>query len=368
MLMKDGLAIHAAHRISQAISAVNLSFKSTEFIEFIESELEPLELKERVDLYIEALAKYLPNNFNECHDILMKIKPHWDYGDPNDATRSFAAWPVTDFVAKYGLDDPALSFDLMQELTELFSAEFAIRYFIKQDVELVMTYLEQWVEHENHHVRRLVSEGTRPRLPWGIRLANFCQDPSPCLPLLDKLRNDPSEYVRRSVANHLNDIAKDNPQIVIDTCNRWRKKASKETLWVIKHACRSLVKQGVADVFPLLGFAKNPKITLPNINLSSCDIHLGQTLEFDFILTSNAKQKQKLAIDFVIHHIKANGQLSAKVFKLKELTLNAGESTHLVKRHAIKAITTRKYYAGKHLLEIQINGRSMVKTEFNLTI
>ena len=368
MLMKDGLGLNAAKRVAHAMSSISNDFDSQGFVNYIDANVAPLELKQRVELFIDGLKQYLPDDFAQCYELLMKIKPHWDYGDPNDPIRSFAAWPITDFVAKHGLSSPDLSFSLMKELTELFSAEFAIRYFIKQDTSHAFHYLDQWVDDSNHHVRRLVSEGTRPRLPWGIRLNEFCKDPSPCIPLLEKLKNDPSEYVRRSVANHLNDIAKDNPQIVIKLCQQWSTDASEETKWVIKHACRSLIKFGHKEVFPLLGFSEEPEIETSDISLVSDEVKLGGKLDFSFAVTSTAKQPQKLAVDFIIHHVKANGQRSPKVFKLKELTLKPYQSVELTKRHPMKAITTRKYYAGEHLLEIQINGKALNQTPFNFTL
>ncbi|KGJ94908.1 DNA alkylation repair protein [Colwellia psychrerythraea] len=368
MLMKDGLNISSAERISGAISQVYPDFAAEQFLQQIEVGLTSLELKQRVNHFIEVLAKHLPADFSACHHIFTQLKPHWDYGEPDDPLRSFAAWPVTDFVAKYGLDHPDLAFDCLRYLTNLFSAEFAIRPFIEKYPELSAKYLKQWATDEDYHVRRLTSEGTRPRLPWGIRLQAFCQNPEPNLALLEQLKDDDSEYVRRSVANHLNDIAKDNPDIVIDMCKRWQKDASNNTQWVIKHACRSLIKSGHPQVFPLLGFTKSPKLLAEDLSLVNSQLTLGDTLTFTVQLTSTSMSNQKLAIDFVIYHMKANGQLSAKVFKLKELTLKSKASIELTKQHKIKAITTRKYYSGKHKIAIQVNGKEVLIKDFNLTV
>jgi len=368
MLMKEGLNIVSAKRIADAISQVYPEFAVELFVQQVDSGLSQLELKERVNHFIDVLAEHLPSNFIECHKILIQLKPYWDHGDPDDPLRSFAAWPVTDFVAKYGLDSPELAFECLHYLTGLFSAEFAIRPFIEKYPELSSKYLAQWVTDEDHHVRRLTSEGSRPRLPWGIRLQAFCQDPTPNLALLEKLKDDDSEYVRRSVANHLNDIAKDNPDTVINVCKGWQSKASTNTQWVIKHACRSLIKSGKPEVFPLLGFTESPKVNLSGISLVSSELILGDSLSFKVQVTSTSNKKQRLAIDFVIYHMKANGQLSAKVFKLKELTLKAKESIDLAKQHKMKAITTRKYYSGKHQVAIQVNGKEYTIKDFNLTV
>jgi len=370
--MKEGLNTASAKRIAGAISQVYPEFAVEQFLQQIDSGLSGLELKERVNHFIDVLAEHLPQDFIDCHRILTQLKPKWDYGNPEDPLRSFAAWPVTDFVAKYGIDTPELAFDCLHYLTSLFSAEFAIRPFIEKYPELSSKYLAQWVTDKDHHVRRLTSEGTRPRLPWGIRLQAFCLDPTPNLALLEQLKDDDSEYVRRSVANHLNDIAKDNPDIVISLCKRWQTntltKTSTNTQWVIKHACRSLIKSGNPDVFPLLGFTELPELTASELSLAHSELILGDSLSFDVQLISTSSKKQKLAIDFVIYHMKANGQLSPKVFKLKELTLKGKESIKLTKQHKMKAISTRKYYSGKHQIAIQINGKEYIIKDFNLTV
>lgn len=368
MLMKEGLNLAAAKRIAEAISQVYPDFAVEQFLQQINSGLSSLELKQRVDHFIEALASYLPKDFAACHHIFIQLKPHWNYGDPEDALRSFAAWPVTDFVAKYGIDSPDLAFECLHYLTSLFSAEFAIRPFIQKYPELSNNYLKQWAIDEDHHVRRLTSEGTRPRLPWGIRLQEFCQDPTPNLALLEQLKDDDSEYVRRSVANHLNDIAKDNADIVITVCKGWRTDASANTQWVIKHACRSLIKSGNAEVFPLLGFTESPAVKVSALSLTNSELTLGDSLNFNVQLTSTSTSKQKLVIDFVIYHMKANGQLSPKVFKLKELTLKGKDSIELTKQHKMKAISTRKYYSGKHQIAIQVNGKEYTVKDFNLSL
>lgn len=366
--MKDGLDLRAAKRVANAISAVYPAFNGKVFVDEISLFYQPLELKERVEFFVKTLAKLLPADFVQCHDILIQLKRHWDKGDPTDATRTFAAWPILEFIAVYGLNHQSHAYALMHELTELFSAEFTIRHFIKHEPKTAFHYLNQWVNDKNHHVRRLVSEGSRPRLPWGIRLHQFCQDPTPCLPLLTKLKNDPSEYVRRSVANHLNDIAKDNPKVVINICKSWQNNASDNTLWVIKHACRSLVKAGYQEVFPLLGFTEKPEIKVSPMTLAQTSIKLGESLHFSFDINSFANKTQQLAVDFVIHHVKANGKLTAKVFKLKTITIQPNQQLRIEKKHQIKAVTTRKYYQGQHQLDIQINGKLVVSTHFNLSI
>jgi 3-methyladenine DNA glycosylase AlkC len=366
ILMKDGLGPTAINRIAIAVRKTWPQFDAKGFTSLASSKIGSLELKQRVQYLIKVLHEFLPDDFEESALILTNISVHWDFGDPNDPVRSFAAWPIIDYAAEYGLEHPETSLALLKQLTHLMSAEFAIRPFILRYPELCFAEFDTWVTDDSDHVRRLVSEGSRPRLPWGARLQPFCENPTMLLPLLERLNNDPSDYVRRSVANSINDISKDNPDIAVNLCKSWSKSASSETLWIIRHAMRSLIKQGRTDVFPLLGFTDNPKLTIADLELESAKIQLGQALLFATIIQSKAKQSQRLAIDFAIHHRKANGTTSAKVFKWKELTLDADKSLRINKKHAIRKINTRAYYSGKHYLELIVNGVPHSKVEFHL--
>ncbi len=373
-LMKNGLAEPAIKRIASALSKVLTSFDEKQFISLSLNNLSQLELKERVQHLIKQLNTVLPANFPQAAQLLIQLIPHWDHGDKDDALSSFAAWPIIDYIAEYGLEYPVESLTALKALTELFSAEFAIRPFIINHHNYCQTQFELWITDDNEHVRRLVSEGTRPRLPWGMQLKQFIEDPSPNLSLLSHLHTDESLYVRRSVANHLNDIAKDNPEVVITICQQWQKTAIQKpdkanmdnSQWVIKHATRSLIKAGDQDAFALLGFTKEPLISLSTIELANKNIALGDTLHFNFNLSSQSNSEQKLVIDFAIHFMKANGKQRAKVFKLKTFTLKAQEKISLSKNHSFKVITTRKYYCGEHFIEILINGKAMKKQSFNL--
>ena len=368
-LMKNGLAEPAIYRISAALNTVLTKFDQSAFINDCLNGLGALELKERVDHIIDVLHQYLPTDFAQTADCLMAIPAIWDHGDENDPLRSFAAWPIIDYIAKHGIEQPNLALQVLKTLTCLFSAEFAIRPFILKYPELCHQNLASWSKDEDYHVRRLVSEGTRPRLPWGIRLPPFVKDPSPCLGYLDQLKDDEQLYVRRSVANHLNDIAKDHPDIVITTCKQWlaevKNKPSTDLQWLIKHATRTVVKQGHPEVFSLLGFTNKPKVDV-KLNIATPTVVFGNQLEFELTLTSKAKKSQKFVLDYAVHFVKANGETSPKVFKLKNMNLAAGETTTLAKKQAIKPITTRKYYAGNHKVEVFINGESKLIKRFEL--
>ena len=205
-------------------------------------------------------------------------------------------------------------------------------------------------------------------MPWGQQLPDLIADPSPTLELLEKLKDDPSELVRRSVANHLNDISKDHPDTVVAVCRRWQKNAGEERQWIIRHATRTLVKAGHPAVFALLGYTENPRLELESLALSGKEIRLGETLEFAAGLRSAAAETQRVVVDYAIHHVKANGQTRPKVFKFKTLEIAAGETVRLEKRHAIRPISTRRYYPGEHAVEILVNGQSLGTRPFTLSL
>ncbi len=368
LLMKDGLGKSAVERIAKVLSEVMGEFSAEEFVEDAMNGLGKLELKERVLHLIDVLHNYLPVDFVEAADVLYSIREKWDWGDEKDALSGFAAWPLIDYVGVYGLEYPEKSLDVLRHLTPLFSAEFSIRPFIVHHGKLSEKILLKWCRDKDNHVRRLVSEGSRPRLPWGIRLQKYCEDPSPVLKLLERLKSDKSEYVRRSVANNLNDISKDHPDLVLKICRDWLKEGTKETQWIVRHATRSLVKAGHQGVFRLLGFSASPKLSLGTIKLAKSRLKMGDKLNFSIKLNSKAKRAQRLAIDYAIHHTKANGKLSAKVFKWKVLTLGKGESIEISKAHLFTKITTRKYYKGRHQVEVLINGRSYGSNDFHLSV
>lgn len=364
--MKNGLSKPAIIRISQALDKVSPNFKQYEFEKSCLNNLEHLELKERVNHIIQVLHHFLPTDFTEAVNLLIKIPNVWDFGDPEDSLKGFAAWPIIDYLSVYGLEQPEISLHGLKKLTHLFSAEFAIRPFIIKYPKYCHEQFLLWVSDESADVRRLVSEGTRPKLPWGIQLKAFVISPEVNIPLLDTLKLDSSLYVRRSVANHLNDIAKDHPQLVIDTCKTWSALSSKEVDWVIKHATRTLVKTGNAEVFPLLGFTKNPQIIIKGIEISNNKIKLGGSISFSFNIKANSDDTQNIVIDYAIHFVKSNNKQQAKVFKLKNIKLKPNESITLEKSFSFKPITTRKYYTGEHKIELFVNGKGLASKNFNV--
>ena len=227
----------------------------------------------------------------------------------------------------------------------------------------MMQQMTRWADSENHHVRRLASEGCRPRLPWAMALPEFKKDPEPVLDILEKLKNDESEYVRRSVANNLNDISKDNPEITIRLAEKWLGQSA-ETDWVVKHACRSLLKQGLPEVMRLFGFVEPINFGVTQFTVSP-QAKIGGDLEFSFLLNSKREQPGKLRIDYAIDFLRKNGRHSRKVFKLSESDVNTTKR-QFQKRHSFKLITTRTYYPGLQRLSIICNGVEMACKDFDL--
>jgi len=367
-LMKDGLGAEAVGRIAGSLARTVPGFPVEEFTTQAMDGILELELKDRVRHLVAVLHDFLPRDFSETATVLTRLKDNWIAGDPDDKLRGFAAWPVIDYIGEHGLSHPDEALCALHELTAFFSAEFAIRPFIINHPDTTFRYLHEWTTDPDANVRRLVSEGSRPRLPWGQQLPAVIEDPSKSLALLEKLKDDPSEFVRRSVANHLNDISKDHPDRVIATCLRWQKGAGPERDWIIRHATRTLVKVGHPGVFVLLGFTDQPRLVCESLTLKNPAVRLGESLEFRLILKSAAKKDQKVVVDYAIHHLKANGKTSPKVFKLRTLEIPAGETVEIVKRHPIRPISTRKYYPGEHAIEILVNGKSYGVQPFTLNM
>lgn len=372
MLMKDGLGLAAIERISKAFGDLDDKFNQVDFIKSASLGIEEFELKQRVQHVITVLKGFLDPDFKVVAKQLKKVPLVWDWGDRNHALSGFAAWPVIDYVAEAGIEHPKLALQCLEKLTPLFSAEFAIRPFIERYPELCFEVLDGWLDHKDEHVRRLVSEGTRPRLPWGKQLKSYIEDPEPILPILSHLKADPSLYVRRSVANNLNDISKDHPERVIAVCKNWQNEMTdtcdedaNNITWVIKHATRTLVKQGHPDSFSLLGYTDKPKLEISNFTLDKSRVIMGEDLQFELEIES-LKNKQSFVVDYNVYYQKAKGSQSSKVFKLKNVELSKGQSVCFSKKISFKPITTRRYYSGEHAIGIMINGVEKIKLSFYL--
>ena len=348
------------------------AFDRAQFEQSILEELENLELKARAQLIADHIYNVLPEDHEQRHaTILAMLHPEVDInGDQQSNNDGICGWgmmPLGLVVGQKGIEFFEQSLQLLKEMTKRFSSEFDVRYFLIADQERALEVMKNWVIDPNRHVRRLVSEGTRPRLPWAMQLPRLIKDPSPILPLLEFLRDDNEEYVRRSVANNLNDIAKDHPDLVADIAQKWLQGATTNRIRLVRHALRSLIKQGHSGALIALGYGL-PKISLLGFELLSPQITLGDALEFKLDISSSIKTAQSLVIDYTVHHMRANGKTTPKVFKWKKLNLDGMSRFLGTKQHAIKPVTTRRYYAGLHRVEININGEIICGQDFDLRL
>lgn len=339
--------------------------------------LDALEFKARAMQLADALTQTLPADFSQaCAVLESSLAPPSPFdakGEPvsldeqqrQAGLTGWVLWSAGEYVARHGMGDVPRALACLHALTQRFTAEFAIRPFLQRHPQITLNTLQSWVHDPSPHVRRLVSEGSRPRLPWGLRLHALVADPTPTLPLLHALQDDPSAYVRRSVANHLNDIAKDHPERVAAWVAEHLNGASPERVALLRHASRTLVKQGHPDTLHAwgLGHALNGAAALA---LSASKARIGESVELRVQLASSASEPQALVVDYAVHHVRANGGLSAKVFKGWRLTLAPGETRELVKRHNLRPVTTRTLYPGTHHVELLVNGKVQARQSFDL--
>lgn len=362
---RDHFDAAAITHLATQLRRVYPAFDETNFVAEATTDLAPLALKERVRRIADTLANYLPSDFDAAISIILAVLPSQEDSSETSGITGWMTLPLNTYVSDHGLPHFERSMEALKALTPLFSSEEAIRYFLVDDQDRTLEQLHTWTRDPDHHIRRLVSEGTRPRLPWTMRLYAFQNDPSPILPLLDKLKDDPSEYVRRSVANNLNDIAKDHPDLVVSIVEAWLQDASPERKKLIRHACRTLIKQGHQDCLEILGY-KTANLTLDQLTILTPTVAFGDALAFEATLTSTSDESQNLIVDYIIHHVKANGKTSPKVFKWKTVSLPPHKQLTAQRRHKIKPITTRVYYPGTHRVEIVANGKVLGGADFEL--
>ncbi len=321
------------------------------------------ELKDRMRHTADVLHVQLPKDFREAAPLLHAFCERLSVVQVPGG--SLALMFLPDYVERYGIDHYEAAVPLLEKITPITSCEFAVRPFLIRYPGPMLKQMIRWSRHSNHHVRRLASEGSRPRLPWAIALPAFKQDPGPVLPLLENLRNDPSEYVRRSVANHLNDIAKDNPAIVLEVARAW-KGVSPETDALIKHACRTLLKKADSGILSLFG------LDAKRLELSGFThrrkLRMGETLDFRFTITNTGKQPVLARLEYALYFLRQNGRYGKKVFKISERTLPGGAAIDIARNHAFRPITTRVYYSGVQRLSIIVNGRESEPLDFRLTV
>ncbi len=346
-----------------AIRGVYPAFDEEAFLSGVFDESWPdRALMDRMRHVTAVLHDGLPADYRLAAALLIEAAPKLAGG-------GFIDMVPCDYAAVYGLDDLQTSIPLLEESTKLTSAEFAVRPFIQKYPEPMMAQMLAWAGHDHAGVRRLASEGCRPRLPWGIRLHDLVDNPAPILPILEQLKHDPSESVRRSVANNLNDISKDNPEVVLDVLRRWKTAGAgdKEIDWISAHALRTLIKAGDVEALELLGYPADPQIVVREVRVEPARIAMGEGVTLTYELESTGDSDQKLMVDYVVYLLRANGRQTAKVFKHKKITIKPGQIVRMQKKQSFRPVTTRKYYPGTQAIAPQINGRLFERVEFELT-
>lgn len=366
--MKNSFSAENARRIAIQLRRVHPVFSVPAFCDGLENALQPLELKQRMQLIADRIEANLPTDPPRLFALLVETLAK----DESDAEglSGFAVWPLTEIVARRGSDHFDEAMDALRAMTCCFTAEFAIRSFLRHQPQRTLRQLKTWCSDPDENVRRLVSEGSRPLLPWGERLPQIMADPSLTLPLLELLHRDDSAFVRLSVSNHLNDFSKVHPELVIDTLVKWRsaKPADAHFDKLARHACRTLIKQGHPQALAYQGFGAAEALEIESPPVITPNVKLGGYLEYRLTIKNTSPQPLRVLFDYAIWHRKAKGSLTAKVFKGRIKELAAGESWDIQGRHPFKPITTRTYYPGIHGFEPRLNGKAFLTNDFMLEI
>jgi 3-methyladenine DNA glycosylase AlkC len=340
------------------VTAIYPGFDAKRFLKIALAGLDALSLMQRLRRMTHALHATLPAEYRQAVDILRTLATRIEHG--------FATLVLPDYIGQYGQDDFDVSMDALKYFTAFGSSEFAVREFLRKDPARALAIMEVWSRDESDAVRRLASEGSRPRLPWSFRLDAILNNPSLAAPILENLRSDHSLYVRKSVANHLNDITKSHPEWVLDRLAAWPLEDA-QTAWIARHALRSLIKAGNTRALNVIGAGGIPEVKISKFAVTPRHVALGERVTLSFNLASKSQENQRLVIDYKLHYVKKSGVTSGKVFKLKELTLGGGQQVSIERSQNIRDFTTRVHYAGRHEVEILVNGTALAKGFFELS-
>src|SRR5687768_2842777 len=356
-------------RLAGDIERVYPAFPSGAFIRDATNGLEAHELLDRGKHIMRALEKHLPPSYPDAIDILLRSL------GPEHATDEligvglapFYYLPHTQYIATHGLDHFELSMHAQYELTKRFSAESSIRPFIAADPERTFATLRQWASDPNAHVRRLVSEGTRLRLPWAMRVRWLDANPERVIELLELLKDDPASLVRRSVANNLNDLGKVHPALLARTCEAWLDGATADRRALVEHALRSAAKRGDASALRLLGYGRKAAVAIEGVRIVPARVAIGERITVRFVVASTSRSKQEVMVDLGVHFVKASGKSARKVFKVKRVLLPAGQKAELAKSISLAVHTTRTPRPGRHVVDVIVNGEPTRVGHFTLT-
>lgn len=351
--------------LKEFASIVNMvipAFSPGAFLETVlEEEWEVLELKQRMRRIAGALHDRLPGNYETQVSCLLRII---EVLQKQGEKGGFVYMFLPDFIEQYGLNDLETSLSAMEHITQFASCEFAIRPFLLRHPEKVMAQMLAWSLHPHASVRRFASEGCRPRLPWAMAIPALKKDPSPIFPILENLKADPSLFVRKSVANNLNDIAKDHPDLVATHVKSWKGNRA-ETDWIIRHGCRTLLKKAHPSTYALFNLETAADCRLEKLTLSHSKLKIGDRLHFSFALKTG-DAPQKIRLEYAVYYQKANGTQSRKIFQLTEKILQPAQTYSFQKEQRFQDFTTRKHYPGEHKLAIIVNGEEKAEKEFLL--
>ena len=360
---KDYFDTEAIARLADQVGRVHTAMDRRKFKRLCARDLDSLEFHSRVIQFSRAFRETLPESNRKAIEILARSLPD-PLPDCESVNDGWLQWPIGQFIADYGLQEFDASFEAMIELTKRFTSEFAVRPFVEKHPKQTFRRLGKLTRDKNPHVRRWCSEGVRPRLPWGKKLTDLVQEPDPVFPILEQLKDDEELYVRRSVANNLNDIAKDHPQRVIRNCQNWSD-GPEERQWVIRHALRTLIKDGDQRALKLIGFGA-PKSLKSRLGVSPKQTKIGGHVTLRAALSNGSNRAQRVMLDFVVHYVRQKKMTSEKVFKWKSLELAPGETLSLEKRLSMRETTVRALYPGRHRVDLQINGVRMASATFQL--
>ncbi len=361
---KNELSLARIRVIANHLSQHDEDFNKKYFLAKAGDNLDELSLMERNRQIVTVLKTCLPTDFKQAQKIIIKSLAPIDKQQDKYGLHSWLTVPLAEYVGQNGIDHFNEAMNALKAITPFFSSEWGIRHLIIHKQEQSLKLLNEWCDDPSDQVRRLVSEGSRPRVPWGMHLSAFIDKPALSFPLLEKLKDDPSDYVRLSVANHLNDISKDHPDWLQKKLVSWMQPSNKVRMKLIRHACRTLIKQGHKGTLKMLGY-DSVKTKHAVLSLNNKHVNFGDSLKFD--ISIQGPSHREVILDYVIHFKKANGELKPKVFKWKLGKLNKEGVLIAKKSHAIKAITTRKYYNGEHKMDVILNGDVIAQADFTLT-
>ncbi|MCB9045925.1 MAG: DNA alkylation repair protein [Chitinophagales bacterium] len=321
------------------------------------------ELKQRTRHIVLVLHQLLPKHFPDAVQVIERTVSHLQTQKIKSVSFGYISLP--EYIEVYGLGHYKESVRAMEKVTVFMSCEFAVRPFIVKYGDRMMKQMLAWSKHKDARVRRLSSEGCRPRLPWAMALPEFKKDPSPILPILENLKEDSDVWVKKTVANNLNDISKDHPELAISIFEKWLRK-NKHTDWIVKHAARTLLKAGNPEVMALFGFKKDKQVVVKDITVETPKVKMGKELVFSFAVTNKSKEPKLIRLEYGMHYLRANGTHSKKVFKISEREYQPGAEQVVTRKQSFKPITTRVYYPGLHKVSVIVNGHEAGVVEFVL--